>query len=177
MSFEQHRLSLTVKQIDKLDNDLAMLGEKIPARFLLLLDDTGQPITQWGNTRGVDVVSMGALAAADLAATMEMSMMLGEPEPFQLVLREGQEETCLLLQTGPRLVLLALVSRDVPLGWARLLSRRTSRKIADRQEDEAEEAAEEMTGPETITEDDEVMLSPDIDLEELFSAELDDLWS
>lgn len=118
-------------QSDQITKALHKLGESISARYLLLVDSVGQMVVEWGASAAFDPISLGALAASDMLATTAMAQMMGEGDGFQSVLREGRENNVFLTQAGPAFVLVSLVSRDVPTGWARILIQRTTAYLAD----------------------------------------------
>lgn len=155
-------LTLTELQIKEIDHILTELGNRIPARYILLIESTGQFVAEWGDRRGCDPVSLGALMAGDVLATLEMARMTGEDDNYQMILREGQDENAFLAQSG-ELILLALSARSVPIGWARLLIYYTSDHLAQVVTTQEEELFPELD-------------FSDENLGELFGAELDDLW-
>ncbi len=118
-------------QHDQIAGALQKLGESISARYLLLVDSAGQMVVEWGTSAACDPHSLGALAASDMLATTAMAQMMGEGDGFQSVLREGREHNVFLTQAGPAFVLVSLVGRDVPTGWARMLIQRTTAHLAD----------------------------------------------
>ena len=48
-----------------------------------------------------------------------------------MILREGSKTHFIILGAGRHLVLLVQIPNDVPLGWARLLTKDAAQKIAD----------------------------------------------
>ena len=157
-------LILDEEQANRISHILDELGNRIPARYLLLVESTGQFIADWGDRRGSDPVGLGALMAGDVLATLEMARLTGESDSYQMILREGGAESAFLAQPDSELILLVLVSREIPIGWARLLIYYTSEhlaRIVDWQESES---------------------LPEFDLSqknlsELFGTELDSLWT
>jgi predicted regulator of Ras-like GTPase activity (Roadblock/LC7/MglB family) len=156
-------LVLSDEQIRQISLNLSELGDRIPARYLLVVESTGQFVTEWGDRRDSDPVSLGALMAGDVLATLEMARQTGEDSAYQMILREGRQETAFLTPVDRHLIILALVSRNVPIGWARLLLYYTAEHLA------------------RLVEWQETEPLPELDLSqenlcELFGEELDSLW-
>lgn len=158
-------LILYPSQDQAIDKVLSSLMEKIPARYILLADSSGQVISVSGKREQADPVALGALVASDMAASQEMAHLTGEVQNFNMILREGSEVNTWIINAGLHLVLMFKVSSDVPLGWTRLVIRRAAELIANIADAPVEEEPSE----------------PDLDLEQLsFSDEIDksleELW-
>ncbi len=110
---------------------LAELLQLCPAQFVLLADQSGQLITVQGERGTADLASLASLVAADLAASQEIARQAGQYQSCQLVLREGQQAHIFISEAGKNLVLFVLVSKQTPLGWARLLIFQTAAKLAE----------------------------------------------
>jgi hypothetical protein len=110
--------SLSVHQITLIEGELRHLYEMIPAKYILLVDTSGQYVTSVGEKGGVDPAIMGSLIAADLAASQEIARLTEEYQDYQMVLREGK-----------KLILLVLFTKETPLGWARKLIQKSSTTI------------------------------------------------
>lgn len=119
-----------------IDHLMADLIEKLPGRFALLTDTSGQVIATQGRQTTkqgspIDPVALGALAAGDLAASQEMARITGEYQDYQLILRQGAESHILISEVGRSFVLLAQVGDEVPLGWARIHILNAARRMAE----------------------------------------------
>lgn len=158
-------LTLFPEQQALIEQQLTELSQKLPARFILLTDVTGQIILAKGQHNQMNLVALGSLVAGDLAASQEIARFLGEYEAYQLVLREGQHSHTFICEAGHYLILLVQVSADVPLGWGRMLIQKVAHQLAEWV----------ATSPATVI---ETKLQFDVsdDLSELFSNALDDLW-
>ena len=156
-------LTLNEEQLQQISQNLSDLGARIPARYLLIVESTGQFVAHWGDKRDSDPISLGALMAGDVVATLEMARLTGEADTYQMILREGQAENAFLAQVGPHLIALALVPHEVPIGWARLLIYYTAEHLARMVEWQEAEPLPELD------------LSQE-NLSELFGEELDNLW-
>lgn len=149
-----------------------MLGEltvSLPARLVLLTDVAGQVVTVKGESGSLNLPALGSLVAGDLAASQEIARLTGEYQDYQIVLREGQTSHTLITEVGDNLAILAQVSHDVALGWARMLIRQTANKLAL-----------ELERVDYIDEADSFQLDfsdeGEGDLSDLFSDALEDLW-
>lgn len=158
-------LTIYPSQQAKIEELLAELGRKTPARFLMLTDVTGQVILSWGEQNNIDLVTLGSLVAGDLAASQEIARRVGVYEEHQTVLREGREVHILIIGAGHHLALFVQISTEVPLGWARLLINKAIDQLV------------EITT--TLSETQKPTLDLELDqadLSDLFSDALDDIW-
>jgi predicted regulator of Ras-like GTPase activity (Roadblock/LC7/MglB family) len=124
-------ISITPNQDKAIDEILSALITKGPARFVLLTDKTGQIVSVCGERGKADLVAMGSLAAADLAASEEIARLTGEYQENQMILREGSKYHTTIYEAGPNLILMMQVSCETPLGWMRYLVRTASKEIVE----------------------------------------------
>ncbi len=126
--------SLSISQQQAIQQVIADLVQRLPAHFALLVDVSGQVIAFHSASKQVastvDQVALGALVAGDLAASQEIARLAGEYQECQMVLREGQKAHLIISEAGSRLAFLVRVSKEVPLGWARMLIREASQRFA-----------------------------------------------
>lgn len=169
-------LTILPSHQEALDKVLSDLVEKIPARFVILSDVTGQMISaRGGHHDNINLVALSSLLAGDLAASQEISRLTGEYETQQLVLREGQASHTFICEAGTYLAMMVQVSNEVPLGWARMLIKKAAQELPT--------IIEEQPDPQTVpmeampTEDDTAeAIFDDENFEDLFDDALDDLW-
>lgn len=109
---------------------VADLLNRLPARFILLSDVAGQIICAKGEHEGINLVALSSLMAGDLAASQEIARLTGEYQDYQLILREGQTSHTVISEAGQNLVVMAQVAYEVPLGWVRLQMQQTVRQLA-----------------------------------------------
>jgi len=124
-------LSLSEKQLDLLTTILQKLLDTIPARFVLLVDNSGQIVQLKGDFGTTDTAILGSLIAADLAASQEIARLSGEYQDFQMILREGEKTHIIISEAGQSLTFLVASSNDTPIGWARKLIQKAAREIAE----------------------------------------------
>lgn len=108
---------------------LSDLNRRTPAQFSLVVDAAGQSIACEGEIGQVNIVTLAALVASDLAASQEIARLTGELDNYQLVLREGKRTHTLISEAGPHLIVFAQIQSNVSLGWARTTIRETARKL------------------------------------------------
>lgn len=111
------------------DRVLIDLIQKIPARFALLTDTSGQLISFHGERGKMDLVVLGSLVASDLAASQAIAQIASESGEYQLVLRQGQQHNTFLVGAGRHLVLFVQTPAEVPLGWSRMLVMEAARQL------------------------------------------------
>lgn len=159
--------SLSVNQISNIEGDLRHLFEMIPAKYILLVDTSGQFVTALGDKGMIDSAVMGSLIAADLAASQEIARLTEEYQDYQMVLREGKQTNIIITEAGKHLILLVLFTRDTPLGWARKLIQKSSTNISE---------ITKVSQPEDSIFKSPEQNNPDGDLPELFTNALDQIW-
>lgn len=151
------------KLIDRLLSDAV---QKIPARFVILTDVSGQLIAARGDQGKTNLVALASLMAGDLAASQEIARLTDEYQDYQLILREGRTSHTFITEAGRHLALLVQVSAEVPLGWARLIIQQTAQQLAEVLIQEITPAVSAAPEP----------LLAEEDLPDLFNNALDNLW-
>jgi len=114
-------------QIDML---LSSLVEKAPSKLTLLIDTSGQVISFNGDRGSIDLVGLGALVAADFAASQEIARLTNLYQENQMILRQGSKMNTIIHEVGRDMVLMVMVSSSIPLGWFSYLVRQTAKEIA-----------------------------------------------
>ncbi len=122
---------LSPSQSQTIDKVLSNLVKMIPAQYILLADNSGHTLSISGKLDQADPIALGALVAGDMAASQEMARMIGKSQNQNMILREGSDVNTWIVNAGSNLVLMLIISADVPLGWTRLMIHRGIRLIAD----------------------------------------------
>lgn len=158
-------LAMTAPQQKNIEDILKNTLENIPAKFIILVDSSGQLVNVVGDTGTIETAALGSLIAADIAASQEITRMIGEKQQFQMVLREGERYHLIIEEAGQRMSFITLFSRDVPIGWARNLIQTCADKInhATDNHDETPNMQKE-GGPVNDA------------FKDLFNTALDDIW-
>lgn len=126
------RVILHPEQIAAIHQTLDDLIEKLSARLVFLTQVSGQMLAFRGAERAeLDVDALGALIAGDLAASREIARVTGTYEECQLILRQGQHSHSLIAEVGDMCALFVLVSQQTPLGWVRMVTLDTARRLAE----------------------------------------------
>ena len=159
-------LTIYPSQDKAMDQLLDELARQCPTQFALLVDQSGQMITVHGDRGRANLTGLSSLVAADMAASQEIARMTGQYQNCQLVMREGQESHFFITEAGKHLVLFVQISRDVPLGWARMLILQTARKLI-----------QVISKPPADAEKMNLSLGAEADLEDLFGDALDEIWT
>lgn len=126
------RVVLHPEQLTAINQLLDTLMEKLSARLVFLTQVSGQMLAFRG-TEGanLDVDALGALIAGDLAASREIARVTGTYEECQLILRQGQHNHSLIAEVGDTCALFVLVSQQTPLGWVRMVTLDTARRLGE----------------------------------------------
>lgn len=161
-------LILHPDQQQAIDKVMINLAQQIATHFLLLVDVSGQVVTSYGEQSQIDLTALGSLVAGDLAASHEIARLTSQYQPDQLILREGQTTHTFTCEAGYHLALLVQVSRETPLGWARIVIRKAAHELANIAENPPKPNKEQDSATELPALEEE--------LSDLFDDALDDLW-
>ncbi|NPV56008.1 MAG: hypothetical protein HPY76_04930 [Anaerolineae bacterium] len=161
------RAGITIfpSQDKAIEEVLVNLLERCPAQHILLLDSSGLLINSLGGGKDTNPVSLASLIAADLAASKEIANLTRQYNNCQLVMREGERTNTFIVEAGQYLILFVQLSKDVPLGWARLMINETANQIADIIKKTPETAEQSSIG------------TTDEDLSSQIDDSINDLWS
>jgi predicted regulator of Ras-like GTPase activity (Roadblock/LC7/MglB family) len=89
------------------------------ARFVFLIDKTGQQIARAGDVAGIDHTSLASLTAGSVAATEGLATLIDEAE-FTTLFHEGQNENLLISLISNTSVLLVVFDEHSSIGLVRL---------------------------------------------------------
>jgi hypothetical protein len=157
-------LSLSIPQMKSIQDSLNNLLEMVPAKYIMLVDTSGQLVCTSGDRGLIDLTILGSLIAADLAASQEIATLTGEFQDYQLILREGDKSHICIAEVAKQLALLVSFPKSVPIGWARKLIQSTSRDIG---------SFLSVPGPDMGEEMKEVVKG---ELPDLYNDALDQIW-
>ena len=107
---------------------LQSLIQTSSAKSILLIDKTGQLISQIGQPPGFDLASFASLAAADFAANQQLAEMVGERD-FATLVHHGTNESLFLSMIANRVILVVLFDKKTSLGLVRLKARRAGEEL------------------------------------------------
>jgi predicted regulator of Ras-like GTPase activity (Roadblock/LC7/MglB family) len=122
-------LVLPTQLLDEYEQHLNRLYDKTGATCVLLIDISGQLISYKGTMQGVDLVSLAALVAGDMAAVTEMAKLIGEKDRFKLLFHEGETYNILVSAVRGSFLLAIVFKTAVQIGLVRLFTRETVTKL------------------------------------------------
>jgi hypothetical protein len=157
-------LAVTAGQQKVIEDILKNTLENIPAKFILLVDSSGQIVNIVGDTGEIETAALGSLIAADIAASQEITRLIGEEQDFPMVLREGERYHLIIEEAGHNMSFITLFSRDVPIGWARNLIQTCADKIIQASNVIENAQVTPKAGPSNDA------------FKDLFNTALDDIW-
>lgn len=105
------------------------LTREANARAVLVIDKSGQPIAESGETAALDVTSLSSLTAGNVAATGGIAKLLSERE-FSGQFHEGEKTHIHISIVAQRLIVVVLFDERSSLGLVRLRVRRASDELA-----------------------------------------------
>jgi len=111
-----------------INNVLANLLKSSNAENILLIDRTGQLITQAGREVEFDVVSFASLCAADFEANYQLAKLVGEKD-FNTLYHQGTKESMYLGKIARGVVLVVLFDKRTTLGLVRLRVKRAVEEL------------------------------------------------
>lgn len=104
----------------------SVLGDLVKSsnsRTTLLIDRTGQLITNAGTAPEFDVVAFASLCAADFEANSQLAKLIGEKD-FSTLYHQGVEESMYLSKISRDVILVVLFDKSTTLGLVRLRVKR-----------------------------------------------------
>ena len=124
-------LSPSAKHLEQIDTYLDTLCQQAGMRCVLLVDHSGQVISQQGTTTDLDTGALAALTAGEMAATREIARLIGEQKTFSQLFHDGEKWRVIVDEVGGPWLLVGVVDAKMLLGWVRLAFRRASEQLAN----------------------------------------------
>lgn len=112
----------------RINEILARFLREAGAAEVLLIDRGGRLLAMAGVARALDMVSLGALAAAAFSSTSAMAQLLGEAE-FAVLLHEGLKQSVHVSTVDDEAILLVIFDGRTTVGMVRLFAREASRAV------------------------------------------------
>jgi hypothetical protein len=122
-------LFLSVQQMQEIQAETAHLASMVPARYILVVDTSGQVVCNYGDDDQADLPVLGSLIAADLAASQEIARLTGDYQDYQMILREGSRTHIAISEAGRNLAMLVAFPASTSIGWARKLIQIATKEI------------------------------------------------
>ena len=107
---------------------LSGLLRETSVRSLILVDRSGQIVTNVGEAPEFDTQAFASLTAADFSANDQLAKMIGEHE-FSSLFHQGEKESMYLADVARRVILVALFDNQTTLGPVRLKVRATVEEL------------------------------------------------
>ena len=101
---------------DELLQRLTLLNQQTGARCVFLTSSAGYLIAQAGIATGVDVQSLAALVAANVAAMVEVTRLLGSTAVFKSFFQEGEDFNIYAHVVGEDAILIVIACLEVKTG-------------------------------------------------------------
>lgn len=110
------------------------------AKMVVFCESNGYPVTHDGDTKGMDLQAISALAANNFSATAKMASMFGEGSGFKYVFLEGHDTNIYISDVGFNFILLVIFDASIALGMIRIFTKKAigslSELLASAKEDE-----------------------------------------
>ncbi len=120
---------LPTQFLNEVEQILSWFYEKTGVAIVLLIDISGQLISYKGNAQGIDITSLSALVASDMAAVNEIARLIGEENRFKLLFHEGETHNILVSVVRGNFLMVTIFSASVQIGLVRLFSKETMNKL------------------------------------------------
>jgi predicted regulator of Ras-like GTPase activity (Roadblock/LC7/MglB family) len=111
-----------------INNVLDDLLASSKARNVILIDRTGQLITQCGPDVEFDLTSFASLCAADFEANYQLARLIGERD-FSTLFHQGARDSMYMGKINRGVVLVVLFTRETTLGLVRLRVKRAVEEL------------------------------------------------
>ena len=98
---------------------LESLDREANAKFVILVDKSGQQIAAVGELDGIDATSLASLTAGTVAATDGVAQLVGE-DNFTNLFHEGQSESLHITVVADQVILVVMFDQRSSLGLVRL---------------------------------------------------------
>jgi predicted regulator of Ras-like GTPase activity (Roadblock/LC7/MglB family) len=112
----------------RIEGALGSLRQESNARFVFLIDRSGQQLGFVGDTAEVDATSLSSLAAGNVAATEGLAQIIGE-STFTSLFHEGGRESLHITLINSQVILLVAFDERSSLGLVRLRVEQASQSI------------------------------------------------
>jgi predicted regulator of Ras-like GTPase activity (Roadblock/LC7/MglB family) len=111
-----------------INNVLEDLLKSSKANNVVLIDRTGQLISQSGPEVAFDLTSFASLCAADFEANYQLAKLIGE-EDFSTLFHQGAKDSMYLGKSAKGVVIVVLFDRETTLGLVRLRTKRAVEEL------------------------------------------------
>ncbi len=123
------RVKIFEESFQKIKDNIEKLLKQSDAKCAFLIDRDGNLITYSGDTKGIDLESFAALAAADFAATSQLASLIGEKD-FETLYHQGIHQHLYFQLVGRGIVLAVVFDQRTTLGLVRVRVKSTAEAIS-----------------------------------------------
>ncbi len=114
------RIQLSKGQFQDLNKCLRSFYQKTKCLSVILCDASGLMLAKQGHMESNNFALLSTLAAADYAATLEMSKILGEENGFKVHFHEGKNSNLYLTSVNETCYLIVVFSKNTTFGMVRV---------------------------------------------------------
>ena len=111
-----------------INNVLEDLLKSSRSGYIMLIDRTGQLISQCGPDVDFDITSFASLCAADFEANYQLAKLIGEKD-FSTLFHQGARDSMYLGKIAKGVVLVVLFNKSTTLGLVRLRVKRAVEEL------------------------------------------------
>ncbi len=116
------------EEYQQIKDSLQRLQVDSNAKFVFLVDKSGQQIAAHGDMAGVDATSLASLTAGNVAATDGLAKLIGEKE-FSILFHEGERDNIHISLVAQRVILVVIFDEKSSLGLVRLRVKKASQEL------------------------------------------------
>ncbi len=123
------KVKIFEESFQKIKDHIEKLLKQSDAKCAFLIDRDGNLITYSGDTKGIDIESFAALAAADFAATSQLASLIGEKD-FETLYHQGENQHLYFQLVAKGIVLAVVFDHRTTLGLVRVRVKSTADVIS-----------------------------------------------
>src|SRR6185503_5606382 len=116
------------QEYDQLKTVITRLCADANAKFVFLVDKSGQQIASHGEMPNLDITSLASLTAGNVAATDGLAHLIGE-RGFPVLSHEGERDNIHISIAASRVILVVIFDERSSLGLVRLRVKRATAEM------------------------------------------------
>ena len=116
------------QEYDQLKHVITRLCADANAKFVFLVDKSGQQIASHGEMPNLDITSLASLTAGNVAATDGLAHLIGE-RGFPVLSHEGERDNIHISLVAQRVILVVIFDERSSLGLVRLRVKKASQEL------------------------------------------------
>jgi predicted regulator of Ras-like GTPase activity (Roadblock/LC7/MglB family) len=113
------------QEYEQLKNVITRLCADANAKFVFLVDKSGQQIAAHGEMLNLDTTSLASLTAGNVAATDGLAHLIGE-RGFPVLAHEGERDHMYISRVAAQIILVVIFDERSSLGLVRLRVKRAT---------------------------------------------------